>query len=259
MMLKTLSRFMRQHDWLAVIVEILVVMLGLLLAFQLDRWREGRADRQKERTYVDRLIADVSADIPGIEHAIALATLRQELTTLLMAVSDDPSAATQQPALFLAAMNQAAFTYTPTLTSHTFENLRSTGDLRLIRGEPVKKSLFDYYGFDRSQEQFRSLQLQTEARHFQLAAGVLSHDQEVYVQDTWFVLNPKNVEAARASETRVGDILASAKRLQERRELVAWLPYVRHLQVDQLAVHRLRLERAHAVLTTMNVYAKRIR
>ena len=70
-MLKRIASSVRQHDWFTVGVEILVVMIGLLLAFQLDRWREGIAERHQEKTYINRLIADVESDIPSIEYAIA--------------------------------------------------------------------------------------------------------------------------------------------------------------------------------------------
>ena len=37
MMLKKIAASIRQHDWFAVGIEILVVMIGLMLAFRLDR------------------------------------------------------------------------------------------------------------------------------------------------------------------------------------------------------------------------------
>ncbi len=99
-------------------------MIGLMLAFQLDRWREGIAERRQEQTYINQLIADVEIDVPAIEYAIALQSLRLELVDLLMDVALDPTAATKEPVIFLGSVSQAAYTYTPGLTSHTFENLR---------------------------------------------------------------------------------------------------------------------------------------
>jgi len=256
-----LQRFatsVRQHDWFTVSIEVLVVMLGLLLAFQLDRWREGLAEGRQEQTYINRLIVDVESDIPDIEYAIALQTLRLELVDLLMAVVLDPAAASKEPIVFLGAVNQAAFTFTPVLTSHTFENLRSTGDLRLIQDESVKNVMFDYYGFDESQRQFRPLQLDTEFRHFELAAGVLSHEQEVFIQDTWRLFTPDDFAAARASQNENEDVLAAAKRLQARPEFIAWLPYVRDMQMEQIEVHEMRLDRARGVLDTLHDYAQKI-
>ena len=257
-MLKRIASSVRQQDWFTVGIEVLVVMIGLLLAFQLDRWREGIVERQQEQTYINRLIADVENDIPDIEYAIALQSLRLELVDLLMAVSLDPAAAIKEPVVFLGAINQAAYTFTPVLTSHTFENLRSTGDLRLILDESVKNVLFDYYGFDESQQQFRSLQIDIEFRHFKLAAGVLSHDQEVFVQDNWRMFRPDDIAAARAIHRQDAEVLAAAKRLQGRPEFIAWLPYVRDMQLEQISIHGMRLDRARVALETLNDYARKI-
>lgn len=257
-MFKRFAAGVRRHDWFTVSIEVLVVMLGLLLAFQLDRWREGLAEGRQERTYINRLIVDVESDIPDIEYAIALQTLRLELVDLLMQVVLDPAAASKEPIVFLGAVNQAAYTYTPVLTSHTFENLRSTGDLRLIHDESVKNVMFDYYGFDESQRQFRPLQLDTEFRHFELAAGVLSHEQEVFIQDNWSMFKPDDFATAKAGRYQNANVLAAAARLQARPEFIAWLPYVRDMQLEQIAVHNMRLDRARSVLETLNDYAQKI-
>jgi len=41
-MLKRIASFVRQRDWFSFTVEALVIMVGLMLALQLDRWRESR-------------------------------------------------------------------------------------------------------------------------------------------------------------------------------------------------------------------------
>ena len=82
---------------------------------------------------MSRLIADVRSDIPVITYAIDLASLRKDMADLLMEVGENPRAASRKPVLFLAAVQQAAFTYSPNLASHTFEDMRSTGNLRLLR------------------------------------------------------------------------------------------------------------------------------
>ena len=176
-----------------------------------------------------------------------------------MTVALDPAAATEEPVVFLGAVSQAAYTYTPVLTSHTFENLRSTGDLRLIRDESVKIVMFDYYGFDESQQQFRPLQIDTEFHHFKLAAGVLSHEQEVFIQDNWRLFGPDDIAKARTSQRENVDVLAAAMRMQERQELIDWLPYVRDMQLEQISIHGKRLDRARVALETLNGYARKIR
>lgn len=258
-MLNRIARMVRQHDWSIVGIEILIVMIGLLLAFQLDRWREGFAERKQEQTYINRLIANIEKDVPAIEYGIELQSIRLALTDLLIAVAADADVATEKPVVFLGAINQAAYTYTPKLTSHTFENLLSTGDLRLIRDESVKSIMFDYYGFDESQWQYRPLQLDTEFRHFVLSAGVLSQEQALWMQDQLLYFTPDNFKDASSMKVSSEEVLAAAQRFQQRPELIAWLPQVRGMQLDQISVHKQRLDRARAALIALNDYAGEIR
>jgi len=210
MITKRFALYVRKHDWFAVLIEVVVVMVGLMLAFQLDGWVEQRGEREKETEYVQRLIGDLEADVTDIQFAIDLASLRLRLADLLMEVSRDPEVAMSRPVEFLGAVNQAAFTYTPSLTSHTFEDLRSTGNMRLILDQELKDALYDYYGFDQSQRQFRPIQFSTEHRHFELVAGVLSHEQEVFVQDTLRILNPDDMEDIENAQLDSAQIQAAA-------------------------------------------------
>jgi hypothetical protein len=65
---------------------------------------------------------------------------------------------------------------------------------KLIRNESLKDTPFEYHGFDLSQRQYRPLQFATQHRHFELAAGILSLEQERYTQDHWLFFNPGEVE-----------------------------------------------------------------
>lgn len=102
-----MARFIREHDWSAVLIEIVVVIVGLMLAFQLDGWVEQRGERKQEAEYIERLIGDLEDDIPAIQYAIDLASLRLRLANLLMDVSSDPAVAEAKPVEFLGVVSQA--------------------------------------------------------------------------------------------------------------------------------------------------------
>lgn len=255
MIIRRMAQFIRQHDWSAVVVEILVVIVGLMLAFQLDRWWEARGERVQEAEYVQRLIGDIEGDIPDIEYGIQLAEVRLAMADLLMAVSVDTEVALTRPMEFLSSVSQAAYTYTPILASHTFDDLSSTGNMRLLLNLEIKDSLYDYYGYDENQLQYRPLQFMTEQRHFELAAGVLSNAQAVLVQDNLYIVTPGEFETY--DGPRVGDdeVLAAAQRLAANADLIAWLPEIRHLQVEQVATHKARLDRAQILRQKLSDYS----
>ena len=63
----------------------------------------------------------------------------------------------------------------------------------------------------------------------------------------------------RTDQPPVGGIIETAQRLQDRPEFVAWLPYVRDMQLEQIDAHGTRLERARNVLQLLQDYAAEIR
>lgn len=254
MFVRRLAKSIRNRDWFLVLVEVFVLMVGLVAAFQVDRWWEARRDRIDEQAYVSRLIHEIEEDIEKLEYAIRLAEVRLGFGDLLAEVGADPYAALAQPAIFLAAVSQAAYTYTPTLSSNTFEDLRSTDNLKLIRDPDIKRSLHEYYAYDESQRQFLSLNLMIEFRYFELSAGIVTLDQYSFVQDRWFVVNPRNIQEVRDARPEEAGVRAAAERLATNKKLLAWLPKVRGLQIDQIRAHTARLENARSLLNGLLAY-----
>ena len=191
-----------------------------------------------------------------IRYAIELAELRQGFGGLLIEVATDPNIAGQQPGMFLAAVAQAAFTYTPSLTSHTFEDLRSTDSMGLIRSAEIKSALYDYYGFHDTQRQYMQLTMMIEFRYFELAANVLSSKQYQWVQDNWFVVKPDDLEEVRQSQPNPEGINATIERFTNNPELIAWLPRTRGLQREQILMHGSRISRAEKLLESLRSYSK---
>ncbi len=255
MYLRRLAYHIRKLDWFVIAIELLVVIIGLMMAFQLDRWWEERGERKLEVVYIQRLIVDIESDIPEIEMVIQLAAMRQDYVDLLMAVSEDINVASKQPMSFLVAIDQAAFTASPILTDNTFEELRTTGNMRLIRNQGLKNSLHDYYRFDQSQWQYRPLQFSVEFHHFKLASGVRSNKQVRFLQDKWLLVSPDEQEEVRNTiPDDPGEILAAAKRLQDNPELVSWLTQLREMQMEQILISNTRLQKSIAILDELNQY-----
>ena len=257
MFLKRLAGHIRKQDWFNVLIELLVVVVGLMMAFQLDRWWEDIGDKKLERVYIQRLIDDIESDIPKLERAIRLADMRKDYAELLMDVAGNPAVAAQQPASFLVAVDQASFTFSPALRKATYDDLRSTGNMRLIRDPEIKTRLHDYYSFDETQLQFRPLQFSVEFHHFKLANGVRSNDQVRFRQDKWMLVGPKDSEEVENTDPGNPDeVMAAAERLSNRPELVSWLTQLRELQMDQMLTHKKRIEFANAAIESLKGYGE---
>lgn len=251
-MIRRVVKAIANSNFLTLLSELLIVVIGIFMAFQVDRWWEGRTDRLEEQQYISRLIQDFRRDTTALEYAIQLARLRLDLADLLIAVASDINALEDQHEAFLAAVNQAAFTHTPSLNSDTFEELRATGKLGLLKNDSLKSTLFEYYRFDESQRQYLQLQLMTEFKHFELASETLSLKQQQWVQDSIYILMPVLVE--RLNMLNYPDrreVVEAAKRFQNNPKLIAWLPQSREMQIELIWVNEERKRFAELVLTIL--------
>ena len=251
MIIKRVVNQFRAQDWTALVSELVIVVVGIFIAIQADRWWEQQDDLRQEQLYIERLAEDVERDIADISYAIELAAFRLEFADLLIEASTNPEVSRSKPEKFLAAVQQAAFTHTPALSSDTFEELRSTGNLGLLRDEKLKGALFEYYRFDEGQRQYQSLQLMTEIRHFEFAAGVLSKEQRVWVQDNYYVFNPGSATDLKYPESDIDAVVDAARRLQASPDFVAWLPEARGLQIELTGINEMRLRGAESLLAIL--------
>ena len=247
---RVIKRF-RAQDWIVLCSELIIVVVGIFIAIQADSWWKHRDELQQEQLYIARLLEDVERDESAINHAISLASHRLSLSDLLIAVAVDPEIALHRPAEFTIAVHQSAFTHTPSLNTDTFEELRATGGLSLLRNEELKSALFEYYRYDESQRQYLSLQLMTEFRHFELAAGILTNAQYVWMQDEIGYVSPGVPSDVEFTAAQLDSLVEAAQRLKDSPDFVAWLPEARSMQIELADTHERRLRRAQALLTIL--------
>jgi flagellar motor protein MotB len=63
MILARLSRAIREQNWFAVGLEFVIVVAGVLLAFQITAWAQARADAEREALMLTRLHAEAETNV----------------------------------------------------------------------------------------------------------------------------------------------------------------------------------------------------
>ncbi|MGB4839471.1 MAG: DUF6090 family protein [Saprospiraceae bacterium] len=124
--------------------EIILVVIGILIALQINTWNENRKDRISEAIYYCKFLEDVDQD-----QAILLTQIQKAKTRLHHAnklLHNLQNSDTQ--------MNELIFDMTGSVssidskmqvTTTAFEDLKSSGSLVIIKDPKIKKKLTDYY------------------------------------------------------------------------------------------------------------------
>lgn len=66
--LTRLTDIIRRRDWLGIGIELVVVTLGVLLAFQIDQWGDGRKQAHEERQLLGRLYFEYQRAIDELKN-----------------------------------------------------------------------------------------------------------------------------------------------------------------------------------------------
>ena len=59
MILRSITKHVKDQNWFAVVLDFCIVVLGILIAFQITNWNERRNDLVAEQKFLKRLIIDV--------------------------------------------------------------------------------------------------------------------------------------------------------------------------------------------------------
>lgn len=133
----------RNRDWSALGLELLVVVVGVFLGLQVDNWNEARIQQNEVESYYDRLIEDLRANEQDLvarqdyyrqvhSHGqAALATLRETREGLTGQFLVDAYQATQ---IWQFVFNRA-----------TFDEILSTGAMDTFPDLVARRRISNYY------------------------------------------------------------------------------------------------------------------
>ena len=126
--------------------EIFLVMIGILLALQVNNWNEQRKSNNQERLYLNRLLSENKEDIATFKDNIEDLEKGIETVENLSKALTNPDAS--DGLLISSANDYFGFgSIYPIFTSSTstFDDLSSTGNLKDIRNTRLRDELVKHY------------------------------------------------------------------------------------------------------------------
>ncbi|WCO00288.1 DUF6090 family protein [Psychroserpens ponticola] len=124
--------------------EIILVVIGILIALQINNWNENRKNKITEAEYYCRILDDFELNVRLINENYELITnrikLNKELIKDLNNIPNDKSTILNK---FVVALRQDVFVP----STITFEDLTSSGQLKLLTDIKLKNRLIKHSTF----------------------------------------------------------------------------------------------------------------
>jgi hypothetical protein len=123
--------------------EIILVMVGILLALQVNNWNQSRLDRNEEAVYLGRISEDLNWDLSYLEAEIRNAENERDSLVLFLNLmhGKQDSLGDYLRLLRLANWNPRNVI----IQDNTFLEMTSSGKFDLIQSDRIKKSIIEYY------------------------------------------------------------------------------------------------------------------
>ena len=230
MVLRRFTKHIRDQNWLAIGIELVIVVLGVFLGIEVSNWNDARRQDGAERASLARL----SEEFGAVEIELARAVARYETTIESTGAVIQALRAGHPPsdeAAFRRHLRDAQYIWDAPAQSVTYSELVSTGALSRLSDASLQAALTRYG--HHAERYSRKLP--------QAMAVVLAPDSN-YLQSVWWSADPVDWETPSAIvEYDWGRLISSGAELQ------SWLTY----QTDLHAHCRQQLEEIRTVLSLL--------
>lgn len=135
----------RQAQWKRFLVEGVVILVSILLAFSIDAWWDSRIEQHREREQLVSMLAEFKADLTGLDSVLtSIQGHAQNIDALiaLLKAADDETVQVPGPLL------GSAITWrTSDVSTSALDALMASGDLNLLRNTELRTNLAGFPAF----------------------------------------------------------------------------------------------------------------
>lgn len=126
-------------------VSLMLIMSSVLLGFQVDRWWEEKRELAIELSYLERLVKDLETDAVSLSRRIEYFTGIRGFASQGLDYLKAPETGAGREEALLVAFYLASHAWEFTPASSTFEELKSSGQLPLIRDVSLRDAILVYH------------------------------------------------------------------------------------------------------------------
>jgi hypothetical protein len=141
---RRISESLREMRWAQLILELVLLILGILIALAVDGWMDDRRDARSERRYLELMVRDLDRDLEVLDEFLAYEE-RQVTNSVFAYRALRGGVAAEDREAVADALTRLTWRRTLRLTRATYTDLLSTGNLRLIRTPALRDRIVGLY------------------------------------------------------------------------------------------------------------------
>jgi hypothetical protein len=146
MLLRGVLEHFKTQNWNAVGLDLAIVVLGILLAFQIDSWSEYRRSQLAASSHLTGLAEDLVENQAELKRVISLhyRALKGAQQLLQIDANASPPLTHEQ---FYQLLREVMFWPTLSVTRETYDRLIATGQFELIGDDELRQAPVKFYTY----------------------------------------------------------------------------------------------------------------
>ena len=180
MILRRISESIRRQDWFVLLLEVVIVVAGVFIGIEVANWNETRQERQDEAQYLQRIHTDLLLSQRRIESATEWIDGNAKTATFMLERLQNCELAPEHRDRFAQGLYVLGKFNAPQLMDSTLEEMKSSGQLRLLRNQNLRTNLMDLQSwFAGNRRQFA-----------QLNGWAEPHVEEIHARTVFIITEP---------------------------------------------------------------------
>jgi len=125
--------------------EIILVVIGILIALQLNTLKENKQNKKIELQYLSGIVANLERDIIELKDLLKRDTITFEAYTNILMPFKDTTTKVYTPQFIGITIAQSQFTHQFAGNNIVFEDMKSSGKINYINSDALRFALLEYY------------------------------------------------------------------------------------------------------------------
>ena len=145
MILRRLAQNLKEQNWTAISIEFVLLVLGVFLGIQVANWNEARLEDRRAHDFLERLSDDLDQELASIDKRSAYVGRSIAYGEAALGWAEDGRLADGSAWQTVLSFAQASriLPYSP--VDSTYQEMRSAGELGLVRDTALRTALTEYF------------------------------------------------------------------------------------------------------------------
>ena len=145
MIMRRLAQSLREQNWTTITIEFVLLVIGVFLGIQAANWNERRVEDARADAYLARIRGNLQTDAAAIQRRLDFWTVVIGEGKAAIRYAETGERVDGSAWKTVRAFYQASQLWQWTPSDATYQEMRSGGELGLIRDEALRDALSQYY------------------------------------------------------------------------------------------------------------------